>query len=175
MQKEAKARIKINKLLEESRWRFFKTSEGPPTIIVEPSVKIEEAGDNFEKISKGFVDYLLTDNDGFPVCVLEAKSEDKDPLVGKQQAREYANSQKVRFILLSMETSTTSGIRNGVTQPVFSDFTIETLADRRKFCPDVNKLIKERNQRRLYCPESEPLLSSGSQLERRIFRKRFYL
>jgi type I restriction enzyme R subunit len=32
---------------------------------------------------------------------LEAKSEDKDPLVGKEQARKYANSLNVRFIILS--------------------------------------------------------------------------
>ena len=99
--KEAFARIKINKLLEDSGWRFFKTPEGPATIIVEPNVKIEETGDNFEKVKKGYVDYLLTDDDGFPVCVLEAKSEDKNPLDGKEQARAYANSQNARFAILS--------------------------------------------------------------------------
>jgi len=35
------------------------------------------------------------------ICVLEAKSEEKDPLIGKEQARRYANSQNVRFIILS--------------------------------------------------------------------------
>ncbi len=144
MQKEAKARIKINKLLEESRWRFFKTSEGPPTIIVEPSVKIEEAGDNFEKISKGFVDYLLTDNDGFPVCVLEAKSEDKDPLVGKQQARKYANSQNVRFIILSNGNIHYFWDKEWGNPTRISRFpTLETLGERKKYAPDVNKMIQE--------------------------------
>jgi len=33
--------------------------------------------------------------------VLEAKSEDKEPLDGKEQARVYAQGQKVRFIILS--------------------------------------------------------------------------
>ena len=144
MQKEAKARIKINKLLEESGWRFFKTSEGPANIIVEPHVKLEDAGENFEKVKKGYVDYLLTDNDGFPVCVLEAKSEDKDPLIGKQQAREYANSQKVRFILLSNGNIHYLWDKEWGNPTRISRFpTIETLADRKKFCPDVNKLIKE--------------------------------
>ena len=42
--KEATARIKINKLLEA-------------------------AGDNFEKTTKGFVDFLLLDARGFPLLV----------------------------------------------------------------------------------------------------------
>jgi type I restriction enzyme, R subunit len=33
--------------------------------------------------------------------VLEAKAEDKSPLVGKEQAREYAKSQNCRFVILS--------------------------------------------------------------------------
>src|SRR5208283_2472369 len=31
----------------------------------------------------------------------EAKAEDKDPLIGKEQARRYAQSQNVRFVILS--------------------------------------------------------------------------
>jgi type I site-specific restriction endonuclease len=33
--------------------------------------------------------------------VLEAKAEDKNPLVGKEQARKYAKSQNCRFVILS--------------------------------------------------------------------------
>ena len=144
MQKEAKARIKINKLLEESGWRFFKTSDGPANIFVESHVKLEDAGDNFEKVKKGFVDYLLTDNDGFPVCVLEAKSEDKDPLIGKQQAREYANSQKVRFIILSNGNIHYLWDKEWGNPTRISRFpSIDTLYERKKYAPDVNKLIKE--------------------------------
>lgn len=33
--------------------------------------------------------------------MLEAKAEDKSPLVGKEQAREYAKSQNCRFVILS--------------------------------------------------------------------------
>jgi type I restriction enzyme R subunit len=144
MQKEAKARIKINKLLEESGWRFFQSPEGPATIVVEPNVKIENAGDNFEKVKKGYVDYLLTDNDGFPVCVLEAKSEDKDPFVGKQQARDYANSQKVRFIILSNGNIHYLWDKEWGNPTRISRFpSIDTLSERKRFCPDVNKLIKE--------------------------------
>ena len=58
-------------------------------------------GEDFEKTSKGFVDFLLLDSKGFPLIVLEAKSEDKEPLVGKEQARKYARSQSCRFVILS--------------------------------------------------------------------------
>ena len=36
-----------------------------------------------------------------PLIVLEAKSESKNPLAGKEQARKYARSQNCRFVILS--------------------------------------------------------------------------
>ena len=41
--KEAKARIKINKLLEESGWRFFDHATGKANIVLEPKVKLTKA------------------------------------------------------------------------------------------------------------------------------------
>jgi type I restriction enzyme R subunit len=104
--KEATARIKINKLLEAAGWHFFANSKGPANIQLEPSVTIaeqtlNELGDNFEKSTKGFIDFLLLNEKGFPFVVLEAKAEDKNPLVGKEQARKYAKSQNCRFVILS--------------------------------------------------------------------------
>jgi type I restriction enzyme R subunit len=106
MNKEATARIKINKLLEAAGWRFFTEGSAPANIRLEPSVTIkssdlDDLGDNFEKTSTGFIDFLLLDTRGFPLIVLEAKSEDKNPLVGKEQARKYAKSQNCRFVILS--------------------------------------------------------------------------
>lgn len=104
--KEATARIKINKLLEAAGWRFFEDDKGPANIQLEPSVALtknalDELGENFEKATKGFVDFLLLNEKGFPFIVLEAKAEDKNPLVGKEQARKYAKSQNCRFVILS--------------------------------------------------------------------------
>ncbi len=104
--KEATARIKINKLLETAGWCFFADGNTPANIQLEPSIKIktqdlDALGDNFEKTSKGFIDFLLLDAKGFPLIVLEAKSEDKNPLIGKEQARKYAKSQNCRFVILS--------------------------------------------------------------------------
>lgn len=104
--KEATARVKINKLLEAAGWRFFPDGTGQANIRLEPSVAIKAAdlnslGENFEKAERGFVDFLLLDARSFPLIVLEAKAEDKNPLVGKEQARRYARSQNCRFVILS--------------------------------------------------------------------------
>ena len=105
-EKEATARIKINKLLEAAGWRFFQEGNAPANIRLEPSVTIKSTdldalGDNFEKTTKGFVDFLLLDAKGFPLMVLEAKAEAKNPLIAKEQARKYAKSQNCRFVMLS--------------------------------------------------------------------------
>ena len=103
---EAKARIKINKLLEEAGWRFFSDNGLSANILLESNTKItqtqlDEFGDNFEKTSNGFIDYLLLDDKGFPLIVLEAKKEEINPLAAKEQARKYATAQKCRFVILS--------------------------------------------------------------------------
>ena len=104
--KEAQARIKINKLLEASGWRFFDDDQGQANIVLEPKVKLTKAaidalGQNFEADGRGFIDFLLLDERGFPLIILEAKSEDKNPLTGKEQARKYAKSQNCRIVILS--------------------------------------------------------------------------
>ena len=57
--KEAKARIKINKLLEDAGWRFFDTEAGKANISLESHVKFDELGDDFQKAKGGFIDFLL--------------------------------------------------------------------------------------------------------------------
>ncbi len=103
---EASARIKINKLLEAAGWRFFPQGDEPANIVLEQGVTIQPSdldalGGDFERARRGYVDFLLLDDGGFPLVVLEAKSEDKNPLTGKEQARRYARSQNCRFVILS--------------------------------------------------------------------------
>jgi len=104
--KEAAARIKINRLLDEAGWRFFDDESGPANIVLEPNTKItetqiDELGNDFETTKNGFIDFLLLDRDGKPLIVLEAKSEGKNPLAAKEQARRYAREQNARFVILS--------------------------------------------------------------------------
>ena len=79
LHKEATARIKINKLLESSGWRFFAEGTLPANIQLEAGVKlktqdIDDLGADFEKVSKGFIDFLLLNDKGFPFIILEAKA-----------------------------------------------------------------------------------------------------
>ncbi len=104
--KEATARIKINKLLEAAGWRFFADGSKSANIQLEAGVTLKTSdldalGENFEKAKKGYMDFLLLNEKGYPFIVLEAKSEDKNPLVGKEQSRKYAKSQNCRFVILS--------------------------------------------------------------------------
>jgi type I restriction enzyme R subunit len=99
--KEAQARIKINKLLEQSGWRFEDSKAGKANISLEPGIELIEVGDDFENIAKGYIDYLLLDKDGRPLVVLEAKKEAIEPLSAKEQARNYARNVGARFVILS--------------------------------------------------------------------------
>ena len=56
--KEATARIKINRLLEAAGWRFFPAGAEPANIRLEPGVtvtssQLDALGENFEKSGKG--------------------------------------------------------------------------------------------------------------------------
>ncbi len=91
MSKEARARIKINELLRESGWRFFDDKEGKANIALENQTTIthkmiDDFGNNFEKSTSGFIDFLLLDELSHPIIVLEAKAEKYNPLVGKEQS-----------------------------------------------------------------------------------------
>jgi type I restriction enzyme R subunit len=102
-EKEAQARIKINKMLEESGWRLLDTPTAKTNVHLETSIKLktDELGDDFDNLQTGRADFVLYDNNSYPVAVLEAKSESKHPLEAKEQARNYARGLHCRFIILS--------------------------------------------------------------------------
>ncbi len=147
MPKEAKARLKINKLLEKAGWRFFDDENGRANIIVEGTTTlnaVDDFGDNFEKTAKGFIDFLLHDERGYPLVVLEAKNEDKEPLVGKEQARKYARSQNVRFVILSNgNLHYFWDLEQGNPELIVEFPTQESLAGRQSFKPDIKRLSAE--------------------------------
>lgn len=147
--KEAFARIKINKLLEEAGWRFFDDENGQANISLETNTKMKEnhidnLGENFEKTKNGFVDFLLNDDRGFPICVLEAKKEDLHPLVGKEQARRYAKSLNVRFVILSNGNLHYFWDLEKGSPVIITKFpTLESLGKFKKYKPSPETLINE--------------------------------
>lgn len=149
MSKEAKARIKINELLKEAGWKFFDDAEGKANIVLENNVKITEShintlGENYEKAKNGFIDFLLLDKKGFPLIVLEAKSEDKPALVGKEQARKYAQSQHCRFVILSNGNSHYFwDLQRGNPQPITKFPSPDSFESYSKFTPNPQSLTRE--------------------------------
>jgi type I restriction enzyme R subunit len=84
-QSEAFSRVLIDKALEFSGWNLLDSKQ----VVFELHSGV------------GRADYLLKDNLGHVLCVLEAKREDLDPYDAKEQARGYAENLKAPFILLS--------------------------------------------------------------------------
>ena len=150
--KEAKARIKINKLLEDAGWRFFDTVDEQANIQLEPNVKITQKdidafGEDFETTKNGFIDFLLLDKKGFPFVILEAKREDKNPLDGKEQARRYAKSENVRFVILSNGNLHYFWDLERGDPEIITEFpTQESLLHRLNFKPDNKRLADEEVQ-----------------------------
>ena len=91
--KEALARIKINKLLEEACWRLLDEHNLRKNVLSEATVRGAQRTTN--------ADYLLLDDYYRPIAIIEAKAPDKNPLVGKEQARNYALEMQARFVFLS--------------------------------------------------------------------------
>jgi type I restriction enzyme R subunit len=142
--KEATARIKINKLLEEAGWSFFDSPTSKATILLEPSVGIDNPGENFENTKKGYIDFLLVDIDQKPLIVLEAKKANSHPLIGKEQARTYAISQKVRFVILSNgDLHYLWDIENSNPEQIQVFPTLVSIKEYYKFSPDPKKLVDE--------------------------------
>ena len=149
---EASARIKINRQLERAGWRFFPERGKPANVCVESSVVIKQTeldalGIDFEKTSKKFIDFLMLDARGFPLIVLEAKAEEKDPLVGKEQARKYARSLNCRFVILSNgNLHYFWDLERGNPYIITSFPTLESVCGYSKVAPDPKRLLEEKVQ-----------------------------
>jgi type I restriction enzyme, R subunit len=149
MSKEATARLKINKLLEEAGWRFFDDEKGQANILLENYVKItlneiDAWGNDYEKTKSGSLDFLLIDSNNKPCCVLEAKKESLHPLVAKEQARKYANTVGAQLIILS------NGIvhylwdlKKGNPKPIYTFPSPEEIGAIKEWNPDRNALANE--------------------------------
>lgn len=135
-QQEAQARIKINKLLEESGWRFEDSDDGKANIILESRVRLSDLGDDFENAPNGYIDFLLLDKDQNPLVVLEAKRETINPLSAKEQARNYARNKNARFIILSNGESHYFWDTNGGNPEIITRFpTQESISQYKEYQP----------------------------------------
>ena len=76
----------IDLLLREAGWALDKPEDREYPVTGMPN-----------KQGKGFVDYVLWGDDGLPLAVVEAKRTKKDPRIGQQQAKLYADCLEAQF------------------------------------------------------------------------------
>ena len=177
--KEAAARIKINKLLEQAGWRFFDDNNGKANITLETNAKITQndinaLGENFESTKNGFIDFLLLDERGFPFVVLEAKKANKDPLTGKEQARRYAQSQNVRFVILSNgNIHYFWDIKHGNPNIILEFPTLESLKHKATFTPNKQRLFDETINADYIATSQHPSFNEDPKFQNEMTQKDF--
>ncbi|MCD4760034.1 DEAD/DEAH box helicase family protein, partial [archaeon] len=86
---------KIDVLLDEQGWNVKDKSKVLAEIDTKQSNFKKKQYKNVSETLKNkdeskYADYLLLDKKGYPLAVIEAKRTSKDPIIGKTQAREYA-------------------------------------------------------------------------------------
>ena len=88
--KEPDARIRIEKMLIEAGWKL-------PGWSKDEEINVKTEIKNYF----GEADYVLLSSKENHLCTVEAKKPTLSPLVGKEQARDYADALKSRFVILS--------------------------------------------------------------------------
>ncbi|MBA2524291.1 MAG: DEAD/DEAH box helicase family protein [Pyrinomonadaceae bacterium] len=76
----------IDLMLHEAGWALDKAEDREYEVSGMPNAQ-----------NKGFVDYVLWGDDGKPLAVVEAKRTSKDPRIGQQQAKLYADCLEQKF------------------------------------------------------------------------------
>lgn len=85
-------RLLIDKLISDAGWII--DSDGKSTNEVGQEIEVD--GQPTET-GKGYVDYVLWNDDGKPLAVIEAKKTSIDPDIGKKQATLYADSLERKY------------------------------------------------------------------------------
>ena len=134
MSNEPEARLKINKLLEKSGWTLV--GEGK-------NVKVElKTKDNLGRLRS--VDYVLLDDKGKPFVLIEAKKPTIDPLIGKEQSREYSRSLGNRYVILSNSiTHYLWDLEGGNPKEIFKFPSKKELTGKSQFRPNKFLLVNE--------------------------------
>jgi len=90
MDEDKTRKILIDKALEKRGWNLKDDRQ----VVEEYELSVDPSISGEEVTSDRFVDYLLFDNVGDPLAVVEAKRYSRDAYEGKRQAEEYADALK---------------------------------------------------------------------------------
>lgn len=143
---EAETRKKlIDIMLKDAGWDVNNTE----------FVKLELPLENHKEAGKkGFADYVLFNKKGKPVAVVEAKKSSVDPIIGRQQAVEYANTierdYKVRPIVFYTNGYEIYMWDDMYSQPrqIWGFYTLEDLEElffKHKYKKNLNKVEIDKN------------------------------
>ncbi|MBU5268603.1 DEAD/DEAH box helicase family protein [Clostridium cochlearium] len=118
-------------------------------------VQLEFPLENHKEIGKkGFVDYVLFNKKGNPIALVEAKKSSVDPIIGRQQAVEYANTierdYKVRPIVFYTNGYEIYMWDDKYSEPrqIWGFYTLEDLEElffKHKYKKDLNKVEIDSN------------------------------
>ena len=132
---ETTARKRIDDMLCAAGWRFFEDESGPANVQLEvgsplTQSQLDALGEEFENRG-GRADYLLLDDHGKPLVVLEAKGTGVGLLSAKEQTRDYADSHGCRFVMLSNGLQHYYwDLQSGEPRAITTFPTLESLVDR---------------------------------------------
>ncbi len=140
---EAQLRLKINGMLTNVGWRL--NGDRNDNVEVEYPVTVFNTDDDGNEIrTHKSADYVCFDKNNRPIIVIEAKREEKNPLVGKEQAREYAEALNVRYIYLSNGIVHYLWDREEGNPHLVQQFSSEkSLVERESFNPNPESLVNE--------------------------------
>lgn len=146
---EPAARVRIDALLQTAGWNLLDSDGTRANVRLEAHVRLTQAhldalGEDYQH-RNGKADYLLLDNSGKPLAVLEAKSTGADLLAAKEQARSYAESFRCQFVLLSNGLQHYWwDLRSGNPEPISRFPTPESISTRTNVTPaDPQQLVDE--------------------------------
>lgn len=95
-------------------------------------------------VGKGYADYVLYGRDGLPLAVIEAKRTSKDPKIGAQQAKLYADCLEKMTGRRPM-IFTTNGFETNLWDGFYPERRVSGILSK----SDLEKLMNRRNERRI--------------------------
>ena len=93
LEKEVETTLELNEAETRKKLIDIMLKEAGWNVNNKDLVKLEFPLENHKELGKkGYADYVLFDKKGKPIAVVEAKKTSVDPIIGRQQAVEYANT-----------------------------------------------------------------------------------
>lgn len=155
VQKEVEETLDLNEAETRKKLIDIMLNDAGWDINNKELVKLEFPLENHkESGKKGYADYVLFDKKGNPIAVVEAKKTSVDPIIGRQQAVEYANTierdYKVRPIVFYTNGYEIYMWDDKYSEPrqIWGFYTLEDLDElffKHKYMKDLNKIEIDKN------------------------------